>query len=208
MAFVNIDVSGPVGDNKTISSSDTRGRGRRVEWVVVGDGGDPGCKPGDIREVLFAKNIESPLLLVTYDTTEGGKVRNRITAISIHPHYGRKGWATMRDLYAQDPEKSKHWEDWVSFKEAQTANQLGMQGVEFPDEMLPKRVLELRAIAEKTEQEKTSWQPPTRVREAQEAAEREELAAIKVELAPELAEQGEPGKPEKNSARTPRRAKP
>ncbi len=128
-----------------------------TECVVVGDGNVPGCKPGDLRFPRYGRGHDSPMLSVNYKSKE----RTICNSITIHPDYAEHGWETMRDLYQKDPEKREFWIDWEDYCKAVARNPLGMADKPFPDELLPTRVLELRALGKKTQAERTEWEAPS-----------------------------------------------
>lgn len=129
-----------------------RKRNKYVEFVVVGDEAK-GCKLGDIRWVWWDRHKSSPMLKIDY---RDPKERTQVKEIRLDGDYQQRGWRLLRDMYAEDPDRAKYWDDFVAFAEAQHTNPLGMEGKKFPDDRLPTALLEMRkrgsvAKAERTE---------------------------------------------------------
>lgn len=127
------------------------------EWVVVGDNA-PGCKLGDIRHIQWTRHHTSPLLEVDYVDT---KERTRVQRLQVSAEFQKRGWVLLRDLYAQDPERAKHWADWTAFCDAQRSNKLGMKGREVPEKYLPRKLLEMRAEGGKSAAERNTFRFPS-----------------------------------------------
>ncbi len=124
---------------------DSKGKKIRVHIVR---GHDPQPKrAGQIMDVLFARNGSCPLLIITWaDDPKTGRKRGRVTSISIHPDYERKGWMLLEDAYKAEG-NPEGFAAYHRFAEQQQRDPVGMHGISFPESRLPKAVQELRAKA-------------------------------------------------------------
>lgn len=139
-----------------------KGRQKFVEFVVVGDE-DKGCKLGDIRWVWWDRSKSSPMLKVEWTSKE----RIHVKEIRLHADYLRRGWKLLRDMYTEDPERKQHWEDFEAFAKAQVSDPLGMAGREFPEEYLPKALVEMRKKAAVEKAKRSEFVFPTEKRAAE-----------------------------------------
>lgn len=110
--------------------------------VVRGDKGPQPHKAGEILDTYFARNGDNHLLDVKWATREG--VRQAATEIRIHPDWRKKGWITLQDAYLEE-ENPEGFMEFVEYAMQQRKDPVGMRGVDFPEEKLPKKVQELRA---------------------------------------------------------------
>ncbi|MGH1451194.1 MAG: hypothetical protein ACRBBM_17455 [Pseudomonadaceae bacterium] len=108
--------------------------------VVRGDKGPQPNKAGQILDTYFARNGENHLLDVKWVTREG--VRQAAEEIRIKPYYRRRGWITLQDAYLAEDNKAGYAE-FLEFSQQQRQDPIGMHGVEFSHEKLPKIVQEL-----------------------------------------------------------------
>ncbi len=142
-----------------------KSRTKFVEFVVVGDEGK-GCKLGDIRWVHWDRHKTSPMIDVQY---YDAKTRSRVQRIQVAAEFEKRGWRLLRDMYAEDSERSKHWEDFKAFTDRQMEDPASMVGKEFPEKYLPKKVQELRKQAEKSKAERTEFVFPSEAKAAEAA---------------------------------------
>lgn len=128
-------------------------RKQNVEFVVVGDEGK-GTKLGDVRWIWWDRHKTPSIIEVTYADK---KERTKVSRIQLAPRYEARGWRLLRDMFAEDPDVSQFWDDYVRFAKAQIENPIGMAGKDFPARMLPKALLELRSQGKMAKADRTEF---------------------------------------------------
>lgn len=128
-------------------------------YVVVGDG----PLAGHIKTVRVAKHISSDLIRCEWkkgETSRGSVYR--LTEVNINSDLRDRGWFFLEDAYREE-DRMDDFEAWKSFQAACAQGMVEKPRKDdesitpgFPDELLPKKVLEAR----KHGKTRGFWQPP------------------------------------------------
>lgn len=113
---------------------------------------------GHIKRALFERNLDCPLLLVTWIKDESGR-KVALDYVDVHPTFKRQGWDSLESLYIAEDRA----EDFASYvKWSDHANALAEACAEhepLPVDYLPDEVLRRRREY-KTQAAKIKLPPP------------------------------------------------
>lgn len=124
---------------------------RVVVYVLQGDG----PHAGHIRTIRFAKNaIPEHLLNVQWTKNGGGD--DVAAHVDVQFSFKERGWAMLADVYEAES-RLEDYDVWLDFQSA-VERGIVTSSDEFPEELFPSRVLELR----KKSVAASRWKPPVK----------------------------------------------
>lgn len=134
----------------------------RFRFHVVEGAGLPGTaigvtqNPGRIRTLYVDTNCEgAPWLRLEWD--EHDKVKTKLLAANISHEQKKRGAFFLLDAFDEDPDPKIREQGKALYAEHDLRRRQGQTVGEFPEEWLPKRVRDLRALKKSTA---VHWAPP------------------------------------------------
>lgn len=127
---------------------------RVAVYVVQGDG----PTAGHIKTIKFARNA-LPEHLLNVQWTKNAEGEDVAAHVDVQFSLKERGWAMLADMYESEG-RLDDYAVWLEFQDAILRG--AVSGFEdFPDELYPKKVLELR----KKGFERARWKPPVKAKE-------------------------------------------
>lgn len=128
--------------NKYVGLRNTRSPYIHI-WVVIGGNG---ASAGQLKCCKVHHNVANPSRILQMEWTEGpngGGREDTLQSVSVRPFRYEQGWRLLQECF----EAEGMQEEWEEFQRWEQAVAAGRTKKEFPEDLLPQYVLDLRERA-------------------------------------------------------------